>query len=175
MASIAAISQLFFFKSNAPSFSSFFIILIAFPLGHGMTHILPESLSTGPFNKKEHLLIGVMAGSGAVSPSRPFRLLGVRSTHSWAGQSAAYAGEIISVQDLYYKTNLGAVGGLLLLLSTQLIGFGLSGLTYRLLVRPTAMLWPSTLVFVTLFETLHGGAKDNLKQTKDRMRFFSFS
>jgi hypothetical protein len=37
------------------------------------------------------------------------------------------------VQDLYYKTNLGAVGGLLLLLSTQLIGFGLSGLTYRLL------------------------------------------
>lgn len=31
-----------------------------------MTHILPESLSTGPFNKKEHLLIGVLAGSGAV-------------------------------------------------------------------------------------------------------------
>lgn len=36
------------------------------------------------------------------------------------------------------------------------------------------MLWPSTLVFVTLFETLHGGAKDSLKETKDRMRFFSY-
>lgn len=56
--------------------------------------------------------IGVLAGSGA---------------------SAAYAGEIISVQDLYYKTELGAVGGLLLLLSTQLIGFGFCALTYRLL------------------------------------------
>lgn len=30
----AAVSQLFFFKSNAPSFSSFFIILIAFPRTH---------------------------------------------------------------------------------------------------------------------------------------------
>ncbi|KAM0786339.1 hypothetical protein ACM66B_001811 [Microbotryomycetes sp. NB124-2] len=150
----AAVSQLFFFKSNAPSFSSFFIILIAFPLGHALTRVLPESLNTGPFNKKEHLLIGVLAGSGA---------------------SAAYAGEIISVQDLYYKTDLGTFGGLLLLLSTQLIGFGLSGLTYRLLVRPTVMLWPSTLVLVTLFETLHGGAKESLKQTRDRMRFFSYS
>lgn len=36
------------------------------------------------------------------------------------------------------------------------------------------MLWPSTLVFVTLFETLHGGAKDHLKETRDRMRFFSY-
>ncbi|KAK4050273.1 hypothetical protein OIV83_003594 [Microbotryomycetes sp. JL201] len=145
---------LFFFKSNAPSFSSFFIILIAFPLGHALTRVLPESLNTGPFNKKEHLLIGVLAASGA---------------------SAAYAGEIISVQDLYYKTDLGTFGGLLLLLSTQLIGFGLSGLTYRLLVRPTVMLWPSTLVLVTLFETLHGGARESLKQTRDRMRFFTYS
>ncbi|SGZ21315.1 BQ5605_C021g09355 [Microbotryum silenes-dioicae] len=150
----AAVSQLFFFKSNAPSFSSFFVILIAFPLGHWMTSILPESLSSGEFNKKEHLLIGVLAGSGA---------------------SAAYAGEIISVQDLYYKTDLGAIGGLLLLLSTQLIGFAFSGLTYRLLVRPTAMLWPSTLVYVTLFETLHGGAKESIKETKDRMKFFTYN
>ena len=35
------------------------------------------------------------------------------------------------------------------------------------------MLWPSTLVFVTLFETLHGGAKDSIKDTAERMRFFS--
>lgn len=71
----ASVSQLFFFRSNAPSFSTFFVILLAHPLGHALTHILPESLSSGPFNKKEHLLIGVLAGSGA---------------------SAAYAGEIIS-------------------------------------------------------------------------------
>ncbi|KAK4701267.1 hypothetical protein P7C70_g4966, partial [Phenoliferia sp. Uapishka_3] len=39
----------------------------------------------------------------------------------------------------------------------------------------TTMIWPSTLVLVTLFETLHGGAKDSIKETRDRMRFFSIS
>ncbi|GAA5832438.1 hypothetical protein JCM11251_006454 [Rhodosporidiobolus azoricus] len=152
----AAVSQLFFFKSNAPSFSSFFIILLSYPLGKWSIwkRILPDSLYTGPFNKKEHLLVGILAGSGA---------------------SAAYAGEIVAVQSLYYKSDLGAFGGMLLLLSTQLIGFGLSGITYRLLVRPTAMIWPSQLVTVALYETLHGGAKDEQKVTKQRMRFFSWS
>ncbi|GAA5961932.1 hypothetical protein JCM21900_001152 [Sporobolomyces salmonicolor] len=150
----ASVSQLFFFKSNAPSFSSFFIILIAYPLGRWMERILPERLNPGPFNKKEHLLIGVLAGSGA---------------------SAAYAGEIVAVQELFYHSNLGTFGGLLLLLSTQLIGFGLSGLTYRLLVRPTAMLWPSQLVTVSLYETLHGSAKEDIAHNADRMRFFSYS
>lgn len=70
------------------------------------------SLNPGPFSKKEHLLIAVLAGSGA---------------------SAAYAGEVIAVQDLYYHSDLGVAGGLMLLLSTQLLGFAFSGLTYRLL------------------------------------------
>ncbi|GAA5918161.1 hypothetical protein JCM8208_006843, partial [Rhodotorula glutinis] len=147
----ASVSQIFFFKSNAPSFSSFFIILLSFPLGRLSDRFFPESLVPGPFGKKEHLLVAILAGSGA---------------------NAAYAGEIIAVQSLYYKTDLGMFGGLLLLLSTQLIGFGLSGLTYKLLVRPTVMVWPSQLVTVALYETLHGGAKELQQQTRDRMRFF---
>ncbi|GAA5888097.1 hypothetical protein JCM16303_001503 [Sporobolomyces ruberrimus] len=151
----AAISQLFFFKSNAPSFSSFFIILVAYPFGKSLAHILPSSLNhPAPFSKKEHVLVGVLASSGA---------------------SAAYAGEIVAVQELYYHSDLGVFGGLLLLLSTQLIGFGLSGLTYRLLVRPTAMLWPSQLVTVSLYQTLHGKDEEDVKETKERMRFFSYS
>lgn len=70
------------------------------------------SLNPGPFSKKEHLLTSILAGSGS---------------------SAAYAGEIISVQDLYYHTDLGLIGSLLLLLSTQLIGFSFCFLTYRVL------------------------------------------
>ncbi|BGP25943.1 hypothetical protein JCM10295v2_004886 [Rhodotorula toruloides] len=147
----AAVSQLFFFKSNAPSFSSFFIILVAHPLGGWMDRLVPDSLRRGAWNKKEHMLVGILAGSGA---------------------SAAYAGEIISVQDLYYHSDLGNFGGLLLLLSTQLIGFGLSGLTYRFLVRPTQMLWPSQLVTVTLYETLHGGKKVQRLSDISQMRFF---
>jgi len=34
------------------------------------------------------------------------------------------------------------------------------------------MVWPSQLVTVALYETLHGGAKELQQQTRDRMRFF---
>lgn len=37
------------------------------------------------------------------------------------------------------------------------------------------MIWPSQLVTVALYETLHGGAKEEQKRTKDRMKFFSYS
>lgn len=37
------------------------------------------------------------------------------------------------------------------------------------------MIWPTTLVQVTLFETLHGNDKANLEETKDRMKFFKYS
>lgn len=56
----------------------------------------------------------------------------------------------------------------MLLLTTQMIGFGLAGLVYNLLVRPTAMLWPSTLTVVTLLNALHGEGE----LTAKRMRFF---
>ena len=58
-------------------------------------------------------------------------------------------------------------------------GFGLSGLVYDVLVRPTAMLWPSTLVILTLLDTLHHG-KEALQDgraslTAQRLRFFSIA
>lgn len=59
------------------------------------------------------------------------------------------------------------------IVAAQLIGFGLSGLTYKILVRPTAMVWPYTLVVISLFETLHGSAKEHVAETKDRLRFFT--
>lgn len=80
-----AISQLFFFKSNAPrfgtaplywtntynlalylSFSSYFVILTTYPAGKWLARVLPDkriylykwsfSLNPGEWNRKEHLL-----------------------------------------------------------------------------------------------------------------------
>jgi hypothetical protein len=55
----AAVSQLLYFKSNAPSFSSFFVVLVSLPLGNLMAKWLPDkmiylgplhfSLNPGPF------------------------------------------------------------------------------------------------------------------------------
>jgi hypothetical protein len=43
----------------------------------------------------------------------------------------------------------------LLVMSTQLIGFGMGGIAQRTLVTPASMIWPATLVQCALFNTLH--------------------
>ncbi|KAL7415982.1 OPT oligopeptide transporter protein-domain-containing protein [Mrakia frigida] len=150
----ASTSQLFFFKSNPPNFSSFFVILSSYPLGNAMARFLPNrrvrflgELNPGPFSIKEHLLVGVFASSGG---------------------SAAYASDILAILSLYYKTELGAIAGVTLLLTTQLIGFSLSGMLQDLLVKPAAMYWPSSLVVVTLYHVLHSSSA----LTATRLRFF---
>lgn len=43
----------------------------------------------------------------------------------------------------------------LLVLSTQILGYSLAGLTRRYLVRPSGMIWPATLVSTSMFTALH--------------------
>jgi len=175
----AGINQIFFFKSNGIGFGGFFITLVSYAAGKLMAATLPAwniklpnpfgflspskpnrwflevSLNPGEFSVKEHVLIGVLAGCAS---------------------SAAYAGDIVAVQDLYYHQDMGHFGALLLILSTQLLGFGLSGLTYSILIRPTRMIWPSALVVVTLYNTLHAVGDDTQESrdfNKARMKFFT--
>lgn len=80
-------------------FCSFFIILISYPLGKLMAKLLPESIHPGgTFTKKNHALVAILVSSGS---------------------SAAYGGEIISVQSLFYHYELSTIAGLLLLLTSQ--------------------------------------------------------
>ncbi|KAL7420969.1 hypothetical protein Q5752_003853 [Cryptotrichosporon argae] len=139
----AAASQVFYFKSNAPSFSSYFVILLTYPLGHGLAneHVVARgrrvwgiNLNPGPFSIKEAILVSVIASSGAMS---------------------AYAADILAILDLYYKVPLSTIPSIILLLTTQCIGFGMAGTLQNLLVSPPAMYWPSTLVTVQLFTTLY--------------------
>ncbi|WFC99208.1 hypothetical protein MYAM1_001952 [Malassezia yamatoensis] len=154
----AGMSQLFFYKSNAPVFSSYFVILVTLPMARFMANWLPDRtinifgwsfrLNPGPFSAKEHVLIAVTVSSGATS---------------------AYASDIINIQELFFDQHMSALPALTLLITTQVIGFGFAGLVYDLLVRPPAMVYPSTLVTVSLFNTLHD-TESSL--TRRRMRFF---
>lgn len=154
----AGMSQLFFYKSNAPSFSSYFVILVTLPLARWMARFLPDSvvnlfgwrfrLNPGPFNVKEHVLIAVIVSSGATS---------------------AYASDIINIQELFFGQHMSALPSLALLITTQVIGFGFAGLVYDLLVRPPSMVFPGSLVTVSLFNTLHD---QESVLTFKRMRFF---
>lgn len=92
------------------------------------------TLNPGPFNVKEHVLVTIMANCGA---------------------GTAYAVDIIVIQRVFYKQNFGFIANLLLILTTQLVGYGMAGILRRYLVYPAAMIWPSNLVTVALFNTLH--------------------
>ena len=56
---------------------------------------------------------------------------------------------------------------LIFVLSTQLTGYGLSGLTRRFLVYPSAMLWPSNLASIALFKAYHPDEHDDEEQLKE--------
>nr|CAG8578416.1 4645_t:CDS:10 [Entrophospora candida] len=112
----AAISQFYYFRSNGGGYSVFFVLLVSHVLGKWMSNVLPTkqfqiynwkfSLNPGPFNIKEHVCIAVAAA---------------------AGGGTAYATDIIAIQQLFYGDNANFLLGILLLLSTQMIGYGLAG------------------------------------------------
>lgn len=44
-----------------------------------------------------------------------------------SGASSAYATDILAIMDLYFKMPLSTIPSIILLLTTQCIGFGLAG------------------------------------------------
>ncbi|GAA5804072.1 hypothetical protein HPULCUR_009558 [Helicostylum pulchrum] len=143
-AAISFSNQFFWFRANPLTIKVIVVQLLAFPAGRLTEKILPNyniplgrfsfNLNPGRFNVKEHVLITVMANAAATSFD---------------------AIDIIVVQKIYYNQDWGFGGGILLVLSTSLLGFGFAGILRRFLVRPSAMVWPINLVNATLFHTLH--------------------
>ncbi|KAF2687409.1 OPT-domain-containing protein [Lentithecium fluviatile CBS 122367] len=67
----------------------------------------------------------------------------------------AFATDVIVEQAKFYHQDLGVLYQILLTLSTQILGYALAGLTRQYLVRPSGMIWPSTLVSTSMFTALH--------------------
>jgi hypothetical protein len=55
----------------------------------------------------------------------------VCSVLSSSGASSAYAADILAIMELYFKMPLNTIPSLVLLLTTQCIGFGLAGGSIR--------------------------------------------
>ncbi|CAG8729872.1 11160_t:CDS:2, partial [Ambispora leptoticha] len=112
----ATLSEFYYFRPNNAGFSLFFVLLVSYVLGQWMARIFPNkkysigrwefNLNPGPFNVKEHVCICVATGAGGVS---------------------AYATDIIAIQELFYKQHVDFFKGILLLISTQMLGYGLAG------------------------------------------------
>lgn len=120
--------------------------ITSYPIGVFLAKILPThqfntfghkwSFNPGPFNKKEHTLIVVMANI------------------SFAG-GAAYSTFAIEAMRGFYKINFGFGFAILLTMATQITGIALAGLYRKFLVTPASIMYPSVLPNCALFNTLH--------------------
>jgi hypothetical protein len=67
----------------------------------------------------------------------------------------AFATDVIVEQTQFYNQKVSIMYQLLLILSTQILGYTFAGLARRFLVRPGGMIWPGTLMSAAMFTTLH--------------------
>ena len=129
---------------SSASISSTVVQLIAYPMGVGLANVLPNkersifgfkfNLNPGPFNTKEHTIITMMTA---------------------AGSAYSYAIDILLAQEVFYKQHFKWGFQILLIISTQAMGFGIAGVARRFLVWPSSMVWPANLVTCTVMHSLH--------------------
>ncbi|CAA7410894.1 unnamed protein product [Spirodela intermedia] len=143
---LSFLNQFFWYRREPLSISAIAAQIAVVPLGHLMARVLPDrvffkgrrwgefTLNPGPFNVKEHVLITIFANSGAGS---------------------VYAIHIVSAIRIFYRKNLTFFVSLIVVLTTQVLGYGWAGIFRRYLVDPAAMWWPFNLVQVSLFRALH--------------------
>ncbi|XP_057496598.1 oligopeptide transporter 4-like [Actinidia eriantha] len=133
-------------------------------MGHFLAAVLPAakfripgfgpksfSFNPGPFNMKEHVLISIFANAGSAF-----------------GNGSAYAVGIVTIIKAFYRRNISFLVGWILIITTQVLGYGWAGLLRKYVVEPAHMWWPNTLVQVSLFRALH--EKDERRMS--RAKFF---
>ncbi|KAJ5624731.1 hypothetical protein N7510_001040 [Penicillium lagena] len=85
----------------------------------------------------------------------------------------AFATDVIIEQHKFYKQEVPISYQLLLIISTQVLGYAFAGLTRRFLVRPSAMIWPGTLMSTAMFSTMHKSVNKRADGWRiSRYRFF---
>lgn len=156
----------FNFRQPAPNISPLAVVIMSFPLGKLFAFALPIStyrvprwlggfeisLNPGPWNIKEHVLVYIMANVAIGTP---------------------YAINAIVVAQINYNFKVDYWFSALLVVATQLTGFGLAGICRRFLVQPPSMVWPQNLVTCTLLNTLH--AEEEERGGITRYRYFLFA
>lgn len=160
------------FKPQAVGVHLVFVAVVTYVIGNMMAFVLPSKgrigrlINPGPvcthhlykscllfisnrwqFNKKEHSAICIMSAAAASTPE---------------------AMMVLAVQKLYYNIEPSATVGVFLILSTQMLGYGVAGLLRKTLVYPSNMLYPTNLPTASLLESLHQDGK----QSGRRLRVF---
>ncbi|KAI9642621.1 hypothetical protein NHQ30_009426 [Ciborinia camelliae] len=147
----SVLQEIYYFKPQAIYVSVVFLTVVGYILGELLAFCIPRKgkigrfLNPQPFNSKEHGFIVIMASASATN---------------------AVSTEILAAQRLYYNMDPSPGAAIFLVISSQLLGFGIAGLLRHVLVQPTRMLWPINIPVVSLFETLHRDKKETYFRLK---------
>ncbi|KAK4560002.1 hypothetical protein RGQ29_008978 [Quercus rubra] len=159
----AVLSEHFFQYRTEPLVISMISVQVGtLPIGRFMANVLPTttfripgfgerefSLNPGPFNMKEHVLISIFANAGSAF-----------------GSGAAYAISIVDIIRAFYHRKISFLASWILVITTQVLGYGWAGILRKYLVDPAQMWWPSSLVQVSLFRAMH--EKDNSRMSRGK-------
>ncbi|KAJ0025334.1 hypothetical protein Pint_08531 [Pistacia integerrima] len=148
---LSFLNTFFAFRTQPLVISMIPVQVVTLPLGRFMEKVLPKktfripgfgneefTLNPGPFNMKEHVLISVFANAGA-----------------GFGAGAAYAVSIVTIIKALYRRHICFLASWILVITTQILGYGWAGALRKYVVDPGEMWWPSSLVQVSLFRALH--------------------
>lgn len=150
--------------------TSYVAQVVSFPFGVAWARFLPEGrmrlfgkefcLNPGPFSKKEHAIVVIMA-------------------NATFGTGAAYGIDIITAQRAFYNQRFGWPFEIFVTMSTMALGFGMAGIFNRFLVQPAAMIWPANLINTAMFSALHDHSKPDPAKTNGwkigRYRMFTYT
>ncbi|KAJ9159243.1 hypothetical protein P3X46_024763 [Hevea brasiliensis] len=163
---LSFLNQFFSYRTEPLVITQITVQVATLPVGHFLAAVLPKSkfripglgsktfsLNPGPFNMKEHVLISIFANAGSAF-----------------GAGSAYAVGIITIIKAFYKRKISFLASWILIVTTQVLGYGWAGLLRKYVVEPAEMWWPNTMVQVSLFRALH--EKDEKDQRMTRTKFF---
>ncbi|KAK7282920.1 hypothetical protein RIF29_12041 [Crotalaria pallida] len=132
------------YRTEPLSISTISVQVATLPIGKFMAKVLPTrkfrigkrefSLNPGPFNMKEHVLISMFANCGG---------------------GTAYAIYIIDIIRAFYGRKITFLASWLLVVTTQVLGYGWAGIMRKIVVDPATMWWPASVAQVSLFRALH--------------------
>ncbi|XP_028107393.1 oligopeptide transporter 4-like [Camellia sinensis] len=148
---LSFLNQFFSYRREPLIITQITVQVATLPIGRFMAAVIPStkfripgfgarqfSLNPGPFNMKEHVLISIFANAGSAF-----------------GNGSAYAVGIVNIIKAFYGRNISFFASWLLIITTQVLGYGWAGLLRKYVVEPAHMWWPSTLVQISLFRALH--------------------
>ncbi|KAK7246691.1 hypothetical protein RIF29_41561 [Crotalaria pallida] len=164
---LSFLNQFFAYRTEPLVITQITVQVATLPIGHFMAAVLPEwkfripgfgekvfSFNPGPFNMKEHVLITIFANAGSAF-----------------GSGSPYGVGIVNIIKAFYGRSISFAASWILIITTQVLGYGWAGLLRKYVVEPAHMWWPSTLVQVSLFRALH--EKDDHRLSRGKFFFIA--